>query len=142
VFEALFKDKLAPLVLRLALGLISSYHGFLKIMVAGGTAWQTGLAVPWQLAIAWGEFAAGLAILVGFRCRWAVTLLLAVTLGNLAWGYGWGIFHLPIASLEPIFMLLLIALALLFLGSGELGLDGRGTAGASGKLFRKNNAGR
>jgi uncharacterized membrane protein YphA (DoxX/SURF4 family) len=138
VFDALLKDKLAPLTLRLALGMICVYHGFLKIMVSGGTAWQTGLPVGWQLVIAWGEFAAGLAILLGFRCRLAVTLVLAITAGNLAWWYGWGFFHLPLQSLEPTFMLLLMALALLFLGSGELGVDGRlGGGGGGAKAFKR-----
>jgi uncharacterized membrane protein YphA (DoxX/SURF4 family) len=132
VFEALCKDKLAPLALRLALGSVCFYHGYLKIMAAGGTAWQTGMPVAWQLVIAWGEFAAGLAILVGFRCRLSAAVVLVITVGTLAWWQGWGVFRMPLHSLEPTFMLVLTGLALLFLGAGELGLDGRGGGGRAG----------
>ena len=125
MFEAYCKEKLAPLTLRLALGLVCAYHGYLKIMAAGGTAWAPGLATGWQVLIAWGEFTAGLAILVGFRCRIAATAILALTVGPLAWWQGWNLFHLPLRTLEPVATLLLAGLALLFLGAGELSLDAR-----------------
>jgi uncharacterized membrane protein YphA (DoxX/SURF4 family) len=129
VFEQFCKDKLAPMALRLALGLVCVYHGFLKIMAAGGTAWHTELPVGWQLLLAWAEFAAGLAILIGFRCRAAAAIVLALTGGTLIWWQGWKVLHLPIQTLEPSILLLLVSLALLFLGAGELSVDARG-AGA------------
>src|SRR4051794_8199807 len=36
---------------------------------SGGTHWTATLPTGWQLAIAWGQFTAGVAILAGFRCR-------------------------------------------------------------------------
>src|SRR5262249_61117472 len=81
VFEAFCKDKLGPLALRLAVGLFCVYHGYLKIMAAGGTAWYPSLAVGWQVLIAWAEFASGLAVLLGFRCRTAATVVVGLTAG-------------------------------------------------------------
>src|SRR5262245_29328671 len=112
VFEAFFKEKLGPLALRLAVGFVCVYHGYLKIMASGGTAWNPGMTVPWQLLIAWGEFAAGLAILVGFRCRLAAAAVLVLSLGTLIWWQGWKTLQLPLRTLEPIVVFLLMDLAL------------------------------
>jgi len=135
VFEAFFKDKLAPLTLRMALGLFCVYHGFSKIMADGGMSWYPGLAVGWQLFIAWGEFSAGLAILLGFHCRKAAALFLGLTIGTLLWWQGWNVFRLSLLSLEPTLLVLLLGVALLFQGAGELSLDGR--AGGSGQETAK-----
>ena len=126
MFEAFCKEKLAPLALRLALGFVCIYHGYLKIMSDGGTAWHPGWPTGWQLAVAWGELAAGLAILFGFRCRLAAAGLLAITAGTQAGLQGWNVLHLPLRTLEPTVLLILMGLTLLFLGGGELSLDGRG----------------
>jgi uncharacterized membrane protein YphA (DoxX/SURF4 family) len=129
MFEQFFKDKLGPLMLRLALGLVCVYHGYVKIMAAGGTSWLPVLPVGWQIAIAWGEFSAGLAILAGFRCRLAAAVVLALTAGMLLWRHRPDLFALPLRVLEPTVIVLLMGLALLFLGAGELSVDGRGAKG-------------
>lgn len=126
MFENYCREKLAPLALRFALGFVGVYHGFLKIMAAGGTAWSPGLALGWQLLIAWTEFSAGLAILVGLYCRLAAFAMIGVTAATWLWWQGWNLFQLPLATLEPLLVLLLACLALLLLGAGELSLDGRG----------------
>jgi uncharacterized membrane protein YphA (DoxX/SURF4 family) len=128
VFEKWCKDKFGPMALRLALGLVCVYHGYLKIMAAGGTTWNPNLPVCWQVIIAWVEFVAGLAIVVGFHCRAAATAILVLTVGMLIWWQGWNVLHLPLQTLEPTLLLLLVGLALLLVGAGELSLDGR-TAG-------------
>jgi uncharacterized membrane protein YphA (DoxX/SURF4 family) len=125
VFESFCKEKLAPLVLRLALGSFCVYHGYLKIMAAGGTAWYPPLPVGWQVLLSWGEFVAGLAILLGFRCRLAATAVLILTVGTMLWWQGWHLFRLPWQTLEQPLLLVLSTLSLLFLGAGELSLDGR-----------------
>jgi len=125
VFESFCKEKLGPLVLRLALGSFCVYHGFLKIMASGGTAWYPSMPVAWQLFLAWAEFAAGLAILLGFRCRLAAILILFLTSGTLLWFQGWHLLRLPWQNLEQPLLLLLSTLALLFLGAGDLSIDGR-----------------
>jgi uncharacterized membrane protein YphA (DoxX/SURF4 family) len=140
VFEKVLKEKLAPMTLRLAVGLICVYHGYLKIMASGGTTWNPALPVGWQLLLAWGEFCAGVAILVGFHCRFAAAVVLAITAGTLLWRQGWNVVNLPLNTLEPILFLLLIGLALLFLGAGEFSIDGRGGGrgrGFAAAAFRK-----
>lgn len=131
VLETYCKDKLAPLALRLALGSFCAYHGFLKIMAAGGTAWFPPLPVAWQVLLSWGEFTAGVAILLGFRCRVAAVLILVLIVGNLLWFQGWHLLRLPWQNLEQPLILLLSALALLFLGAGGLSIDGRTGSRAS-----------
>jgi uncharacterized membrane protein YphA (DoxX/SURF4 family) len=133
VFEAYCKDKLAPLTLRLGLGSLGVWHGFLKITANGGMTWHPGLAVGWQLLIAWGELAAGLAILVGLRCRLAALLLVGISAAVLIEWHRWAILHLPSRTLEPALLLLFAGLALALLGAGELSLDARsGSAKPSG----------
>jgi uncharacterized membrane protein YphA (DoxX/SURF4 family) len=140
VFEAFLKEKLAPLVLRLALGLVCVYHGFMKITANGGMTWHLLLPTVWQLAIAWGEFGAGLAILVGFRCRWAAALALAALGVTQVLSQGWNPLHQPLRSLEPTYVLLLVAVSLLFLGAGELSVDGRGSGRAGSSPARRKQA--
>lgn len=126
MFEAYCREKLGPLALRVALGLFGVYHGFVKITASGGMSWSPGLGMGWQLAIAWGQLAAGMAILVGLYCRLAAFVLLGTTLASWSLGMGWGLLRLPVADLEPFLLLVLAGLALLFLGAGELSLDSRG----------------
>jgi uncharacterized membrane protein YphA (DoxX/SURF4 family) len=129
VFDTMCKDRFGPLVLRIALGWVLVYHGFLKIMAAGGTNWYPGIPTGWQLFIAWAEFASGLAILVGFRCRFFSALALSVTAGTVAWLQGWSWLRLPLRSLEPTIMLFLLALALILVGAGEFSVDSRNSGG-------------
>ncbi len=133
MFEAYCREKIGPLALRIGIGLFFAYHGFVKIMAGGGTAWYPEWSVGWQVVIAWAEFAAALAILVGFRCRVAALVVLVVMLLLLLWMQGWRLLHMPLASLELTLLALLTVVALLFLGPGELSLDGR----AGGKGPRK-----
>lgn len=135
MFEAYCKDKLGPLVLRLAVGIICIGHGYLKIMSNGGTTWLPGTHVAWQLFIAWGEFGAGLAMLVGFRCRIAAGLALLLNIGTLIWVQGRQLLDQPLRSFEMSYLLIFSTLALLFLGSGGLAVDG--DAGAGAKMAKK-----
>jgi uncharacterized membrane protein YphA (DoxX/SURF4 family) len=137
VFESICREKLAPLTLRITLGLICCYHGFLKIMAAGGTNWYPGLPTGWQLVIAWCEFGGGLAILLGFRCRISVAVVVAVTAGTLGWLQGWGLFRQPVRSLEPTFMVLMIGVALLCLGAGEFSVDRGGFGLAPARMPKR-----
>ncbi|GIW80511.1 MAG: GntR family transcriptional regulator [Gemmatales bacterium] len=131
MFEPFFREKLGPLVLRVAIGLVCIYHGFLKIMLSGGTAWQPGLPVFWQMVIAWGEFIAGVAIVLGFYCRLGAFVVMSITAGLFVWWHGWKIFRLPVQSLEPVVMFLLVTSALLLIGGGEFSLDARSGSGGS-----------
>lgn len=140
MFETFFRDRLAPLTLRLALGLVCVYHGFMKIMANGGLTWHLNMPRSYQMAVAWGEFAAGLAILLGLRCRWAAAAALAVLGYTQFYQHGWDVLQQPIRTLEPLLVLLLTGLALLFLGGGELSLDARGASSASPSPKKKQAA--
>ena len=133
MFEAFCKEKLGPLALRLAVGVFCVYHGYLKIMAAGGTAWHPGWPVGWQVALAWAEFTAGVAIILGFRCRIAGLVVLLLVASDVVWNEGRRVLHLPPRTLEMILLLLLTALALVCVGAGGLSLDGR----AAGKAGHK-----
>ncbi|MGE3807179.1 MAG: DoxX family protein [Gemmataceae bacterium] len=126
MFESFFKEKLGPLVLRLAVGLACVYHGFQKIQADGGAAWTSGLSTTWQMAIAWSQFGAGLAILLGLYTRLAAGVIITLTVGTLFLWQGWYTFRLPLSTLEPYIMFTLVSMALLFGGAGELALDARG----------------
>jgi uncharacterized membrane protein YphA (DoxX/SURF4 family) len=126
MFEAYCRENLGPLLLRVALGAVCVARGYLKIMVSGGTAWAAGLSTFWQLVISWGEFTAGVAILAGFRSRWAAAVVMALSVGTQVWWYGWGVFDRPLPDLEGELILLLMALTLVCLGGGGLSLDARG----------------
>jgi uncharacterized membrane protein YphA (DoxX/SURF4 family) len=140
VFEAFLKEKLAPLTLRLALGLVCVYHGFIKIMSNGGMTWHLTMPTVWQLAIAWAEFAAGLAILLGFRCRWAAALALVALAGSQFWSQSWSPLHQSLRILEPTYVLLLVAVSLLFMGAGEISVDARGGSRSGNGAARKKQA--
>src|SRR5262249_36502722 len=103
MFDALCKNTIAPLVLRLGLAVIFLYHGGDKIvgparqlganwhrvgppqLVPGSKVLKTvqpeGLPVPVQLAVAWGELVGGLALLVGFLTRIAAAGLAVIMVG-------------------------------------------------------------
>jgi uncharacterized membrane protein YphA (DoxX/SURF4 family) len=133
VFETHFREKIGPFVLRLALGLVCVYHGFAKIQANGGTAWAPDLGQGWQFAIAWGEFGAGLAVIVGLYPRWAAGVILLVSVGTLAWFQGTNVLSQPLTSLEPRFLVILCALALACLGGGSWAVS----APVGGKAPRK-----
>jgi uncharacterized membrane protein YphA (DoxX/SURF4 family) len=130
VFDTFFREKLAPLTLRLAVGLVCVYHGFTKIMANGGLTWNASMPTHWQAIFAWAEFSAGVAILLGFRCRLAATTVLALLVSSLLWSQGWNVLNMPLGRLEPILLMALVGLSLLFLGAGDLSLDAR-SGGAS-----------
>jgi uncharacterized membrane protein YphA (DoxX/SURF4 family) len=125
VFETFCREKLGPLALRVALGLFCVYSGYLKIMAAGGTTWYPSMPVFWQVVISWAEFCAGVAVLIGFRCRLAAMVIVLLTAGMPIWSYGWRLLQLHIRDLQMTLLLVLTGLALLFLGAGGISLDAR-----------------
>jgi hypothetical protein len=48
----------------------------------------------------------------------------------MAWWYGWELFRLPLPKLEPVVVVVLMGLALLLLGAGELAVGRGGGRGA------------
>ncbi len=133
MFESHFREKIGPFILRLALGIVCVYHGFAKIQANGGTNWAPELGLGWQLAISWGEFSGGLAIIVGLYCRWAAGVILLVSVGTLAWFQGMRLFAQPLSTLEPRFLVVLCSLALICLGGGSWAVS----KPSGGKAVRK-----
>jgi uncharacterized membrane protein YphA (DoxX/SURF4 family) len=131
MFDALLKDKLGPLTLRIALGSYCLYHGFLKIMHHGGAWWTTGMPTWMQLMTAWTEFGSGITILLGFFCRANAGNAISVTVGTMAWFHGWNALHLPLSSLELPLLIVLMEVALVCIGPGDISIDARWAKGGS-----------
>ena len=118
---------LAPLLLRLAVGIVALSHGQEKVFdgMARHVATVTGtLHLPWALAYAsaYAELAGAALLLVGLFTRWAA-LALTVVLGTAVFGVHWayglrgtGGFELPLSLLGG-------AAALVLLGGGWLSAD-------------------
>lgn len=114
----------APLLLRLALGIIFLYHGSQKIMQNGGAAWHPDPDFPaaLQAPVAWGEFLGGIALLAGFLSRLAAAGIIAIMIGAIATVHGAHGFALP-KGFEYNFALIMMCLAVIVLGSGRWSID-------------------
>jgi hypothetical protein len=62
----------------------------------------------------------------------AAGVVLVLTVVTVWRAQGWGLLHVSLKTLEPLLMLFLVGMALLFLGAGELSIDGRATGGGGG----------
>jgi putative oxidoreductase len=117
----------APLLLRLAVGLVMLSHGQEKVFgsMARHLATVTGtLHLHWGLAYAsaYAELLGGVLLLLGLFTRWAalaMAVILATAVFRIHWAYGLrgpGGFELALSVLAA-------ALALVFLGGGWLSVD-------------------
>jgi putative oxidoreductase len=134
MLKQLFKPDAASLILRLGLGAIFIYHGFLKIAY-GSSSWTTGIDPTLQMAIAWGESIAGVAFLIGFLSRIASLGVIAIMIGAIASVTGsLGLTSMDIApsynglnlvttGYEYNVALIAMSAALIMLGSGAVSLD-------------------
>jgi len=121
-------DRLQPwgaVILRLALGLSMSVHGYQKVVPHAAlhhfTAYITTLGLPAWLGIvsAYTEFLGGIFILLGFLTRFASALIainMTVALITVGIHQGFGIYNY-------IFALVAIAIMLTVNGSGTLSVD-------------------
>jgi putative oxidoreductase len=142
-------NALGLLVLRLGLAILVLSQGFEKITRAGtkwGAAWHyTGpppppalfggpnppppskhLPAPVQLVISWGQVFCGMALLLGVLTRWAAAVLFVLQVGAI------GIFTIQDRFSFPEgggyqynSAILVMCVALMFLGGGALSLEGR-----------------
>lgn len=133
----MFKNakELAPLVIRIALGVVFFAHGSQKVFGAFGGHGITGVIgmmkglnvnppVVWAWIVALTEFLGGLGILFGLLTRWAalgLTVNMAVAIALVHWKHGLfsggGGFEFPM-------VLLAMSLALLFWGPGKVSIEG------------------
>ncbi len=123
---------LAPLALRLALGLVFVVHGWSKLSAgpAGFSGMLTGLSVPAPGLLAWlvtiAELVGGAMILVGLLTRLATLPLIATMIGAIALvKIDLGVIAAPgpMPGAEVDIALLGGLVALLLLGPGRLSLD-------------------
>ena len=125
-----FLNRLQPwgvLLIRLALGLSMSVHGYEKVIPHGALLQfvhhVTTLHLPYWLGYvsAWTEFAGGILLLVGLMtrfCAFLVAINMYVALVTVGIHQGFGIYNY-------IFALAAIATMLVFCGSEALSLDRR-----------------
>ncbi len=127
---------LAPLVLRVALGLIFAYHGYDKVFVQGmlkvtGFMESLGLPFPSLMAflLSYGELIGGIMLIAGLCTYWvsliditiALVALFAVHLGN-------G-FSMANGGYEYILLILAASVSLFITGAGKYSLDAQWTKG-------------
>src|SRR5947209_6294919 len=62
---------LASFLLRLGLGAIFFFHGYLKVYVKEGAGWSNNLPAATERGVAWGETVGGACMLVGLLSRLA-----------------------------------------------------------------------
>ena len=125
---------IARLVLRLGLGIMFMGHGLQKAFgafggagIKGFTKMLSGLgfqpAVFWAYLAAYTEFIGGLFLILGLFVRSSATLLLIVIFVaavkvHLAKG-----FFLSAGGFEYNFIIIMMCIALIFLGSGKFGIN-------------------
>jgi putative oxidoreductase len=121
-----FKATLAPLLLRIGLGIIFIFHGWDKIFGAShhwGFAWHPDLARHLQAVVAWGEFIGGIALLIGFLTPLAAAGIIVIMAGAIAQVHGKHGFSMKDGGYEYNFALISMCAALILLGSGSLAVD-------------------
>jgi uncharacterized membrane protein YphA (DoxX/SURF4 family) len=146
--NVLSPNSLGCLVLRLGLAAIFLYQGSEKITRAGtewGSEWHyTGpptspppllagpnpppprkhLPAPVQLVVSWGQVVGGLALAVGGLTRWMAAGLIVARLGAVAIFTFQDRFSFPEGGdYEYNFAILVMCVAVMFLGGGALALD-------------------
>ena len=84
MFDAVAKNTLVPLILRLGIAVVFIYHGLHKVTDNGtqmGSAWMEAKKMAMreppvvQAAVAWGELIGGIALALGFLTRFAALLI-------------------------------------------------------------------
>jgi len=133
--DNLFKPHvhLGSFLLRLGLGVIFIFHGYLKIAIGGGKGWDNNLSEVAQMAVAWGEAVCGLALLVGFLSRLAALGLIVIQWGAIMlYTSKYDFVHIEYNRADPHriptgteynFALIFMCLAIVVLGSGMISVD-------------------
>jgi putative oxidoreductase len=127
MFDAVAKNTLVPLVLRLGLAAIFTYHGATLIKEDWGAGWMNKMPepapAPLQLAVAWGQLIGGIAMLLGFLTRLAALGLIAVMGGAIY------LVHLPKGfdirdgGYEYNILIIAVCIALVLMGPGTVAVD-------------------
>jgi len=114
---------LAPLFLRLGLGVIFLYHGYSKVFGEGanlGSSWNPyEMATIIQILVAWGELLCGGAIFVGFMTEIAALGIIVIMIGAIVMVTGKNGFNMMSSGFEYNYALITMALALIGTGPGS-----------------------
>jgi putative oxidoreductase len=128
MFLNILKHDVAPLVLRAGLGVIFLYHGSEKALSAQagwGTTWNPDPQMPaaLQAMVAWGEFAGGAALLMGFLSRLAALGIAVIMAGAIVTVHGPKGFGLQHGGFEYNYALIMMCLAIMCTGAGRYSVD-------------------
>lgn len=127
--------QLGSFLLRLGLSAIFTYHGILKLAaIQNGHWWHDTLTEATQLAVAWGETACGIAMLLGLLSRVAALGLMGIMFGAIFFQTGRFdfVFQEVVLHNKPGWVpigyeynvaLIVMCLAVLAMGSGMVSLD-------------------
>lgn len=113
----------APLVLRIAAGVIFTLHGWMKFGgIDGVTGMLTGMGVPGAMTFAWVitilELVGGLALILGVVTHWVSKLLMIEMLvAVLLMYFNKGVFD------QMAFLLFTVTFSLMVTGAGKWSLD-------------------
>jgi len=119
---------LAPLFLRLGLGIIFLYHGYSKVFGEGanlGSSWNpSGMPAILQILVSWGELLGGGAILLGFLTEIASLGIIVIMVGAIIMVHGKNGFNMMNHGFEYNYALIMMALTLIAAGPGPYSLGG------------------
>lgn len=117
----------SPVFLRLALGVVFTYHGFGKVFGEGaalGSAWNPhGMPAIVQILVSWGELVGGVALLAGFLTCLASMGIIIIMIGAIVTVHGKNGFSMMNGGFEYNFVLILACLALMGTGPGPLSVS-------------------
>jgi putative oxidoreductase len=125
----LFKNTLAPLVIRIGLAAIFIFHGYHKVFDenhALGARWmpaEANMPEYQQLAVAWGELVGGFAMALGLLTRLAAIGLGVIMAGAIATVTGKNGFDALNHGYEYNFAIIVMCTAALLLGGGAISVD-------------------
>jgi putative oxidoreductase len=123
MFDALMKNTVAPLILRLCLAAVFIFHGHSLVSQSWGTAWNPELPVPVQAAVAWGQLLGGAAMVLGFLTRLAALGLIIIMAGAIYTVHLPNGFDIRQGGCEYNVVIIGICLVLLLTGGGKLAAD-------------------
>lgn len=119
----------APLVLRLATGVIFALHGYQKLQMGlpAVTGMLEGMGFPMPMVFAVlliaAELVGGIMLILGFLTRWAAKSLVVVSLVALFLVHLPNGFFLSTGGYEYILLLLAASVSLMLTGAGKWSLD-------------------
>jgi putative oxidoreductase len=121
---------IAPLILRIALGLVFLMHGYSKIFVqghAGVTGFLGGLGFPMPSVFAailmYGEFIGGALLIVGLLTHWVAKFDIVIMLTALFLVHWKNGFMVSNGGYEFVMLMIAAAVSLMITGAGKYSLD-------------------